>query len=82
MAFTAPPISSGQPNADTVSNQPEISEPAAQAKVFGAAVMLANIPAVLIGDRIAGKLPIRAIRIAAAVVFAALGLWTLVRGGE
>jgi len=45
-------------------------------------MMLANIPAVLIGDRIAGKLPIRAIRIAAAVVFAALGLWTLVRGGE
>ena len=45
-------------------------------------MMLANIPAVLIGDRIAGKLPVRAIRMAAAVVFAALGLWTLVRGGE
>jgi putative Ca2+/H+ antiporter (TMEM165/GDT1 family) len=45
-------------------------------------MMLANIPAVLIGDRIASKLPVRAIRTAAAVVFAALGLWTLVRGGE
>jgi Ca2+/H+ antiporter, TMEM165/GDT1 family len=41
-------------------------------------MMLANIPAVLIGDRIADRLPVRAIRIAAALVFAALGIWTLV----
>ena len=41
-------------------------------------MMLANIPAVLIGDRIADRLPVRAIRIAAAAVFAALGIWTLV----
>jgi putative Ca2+/H+ antiporter (TMEM165/GDT1 family) len=44
-------------------------------------MMLANIPAVLIGDRIAEKLPVRAIRITAAVVFAALGALTLARGG-
>jgi Ca2+/H+ antiporter, TMEM165/GDT1 family len=44
-------------------------------------MMLANVPAVLIGDRIAGNLPVRAIRIAAAVVFAALGLVTIARGG-
>jgi Ca2+/H+ antiporter, TMEM165/GDT1 family len=44
-------------------------------------LMLANIPAVLIADRIAEKLPIRAIRITAAVVFAALGVLTLIRGG-
>jgi len=43
-------------------------------------MMLANIPAVLIGDRIAEKLPIREIRIAAAVVFAALGFLTIAKG--
>jgi putative Ca2+/H+ antiporter (TMEM165/GDT1 family) len=42
-------------------------------------MMLANIPAVLVGDRAAGKLPLRAIRVTAAVVFAALGVLTLVR---
>jgi len=42
--------------------------------------LLANIPAVLIGDRIAQKLPVRAIRITAAVVFAALGILTLAPG--
>jgi Ca2+/H+ antiporter, TMEM165/GDT1 family len=43
-------------------------------------MMLANIPAVLAGDRIAEKLPVRTIRITAAVVFAALGILTLARG--
>ena len=43
-------------------------------------MMLANIPAVLIGDRIAEKLPVREIRIAAAVVFAALGFLTIAKG--
>jgi putative Ca2+/H+ antiporter (TMEM165/GDT1 family) len=42
-------------------------------------MMLANIPAVLIGNRIAEKLPVRAIRIAAAVVFAALGFLTIAK---
>src|SRR5438132_782221 len=40
-------------------------------------MILANIPAVLIGDRIADRLPMRAIRITAAVVFAILGVLTL-----
>jgi putative Ca2+/H+ antiporter (TMEM165/GDT1 family) len=40
-------------------------------------MMLANIPAVLIGNRIAEKLPVRAIRMTAAAVFAALGIWTI-----
>ena len=40
-------------------------------------MMLANVPAVLLGDRMAGRLPVGAIRIAAALVFAALGLVTL-----
>lgn len=43
-------------------------------------MMLANIPAVLIGNRIADRLPVKAIRIAAAVVFAALGVLTLAAG--
>jgi Ca2+/H+ antiporter, TMEM165/GDT1 family len=41
-------------------------------------MMLANIPAVLIGDKIAERLPMKPIRIAAAAVFAALGVFTLV----
>ena len=40
-------------------------------------MMLANVPAVLLGDRMAGRLPVGAIRIVAALVFAALGLMTL-----
>jgi putative Ca2+/H+ antiporter (TMEM165/GDT1 family) len=40
-------------------------------------MMLANIPAVLIGDRIADKLPVRAIRITAAAVFVVLGILTI-----
>jgi len=43
-------------------------------------MMLANIPAVLLGNRIAEKLPLRAIRVTAAVVFAALGVLTITRG--
>jgi len=41
-------------------------------------MMLTNIPTVLIGDRAAGRLPVRAIRITAAAVFAALGVLTLI----
>jgi putative Ca2+/H+ antiporter (TMEM165/GDT1 family) len=44
-------------------------------------MMLANIPAVIIGDRIADRLPVRAIRTAAAIVFAVLGVVTLAGGG-
>jgi Ca2+/H+ antiporter, TMEM165/GDT1 family len=40
-------------------------------------MMLVNIPAVLVGDRLAGKLPVKAIRIIAAIAFAALGIATL-----
>jgi Ca2+/H+ antiporter, TMEM165/GDT1 family len=40
-------------------------------------MMLANIPAVLIGDRLAERLPVKPIRIVAAIVFAALGLLTI-----
>ena len=37
-------------------------------------MMLANIPVVIIGDRIAGRLPVKTIRMVAALVFAALGV--------
>jgi Ca2+/H+ antiporter, TMEM165/GDT1 family len=40
-------------------------------------MMLANIPAVIIGDKLAAKLPVKAIRVAAAIVFVALGAITL-----
>ena len=40
-------------------------------------MMLANIPVVIVGDRIAGKLPLKAIRMTAAVVFAVLCIITL-----
>ena len=43
-------------------------------------MMLANIPAVLVANRIADKLPVRAIRITAAVMFAALGILSIARG--
>ncbi|MBO0735738.1 MAG: TMEM165/GDT1 family protein [Alphaproteobacteria bacterium] len=44
-------------------------------------MMLANIPAVLIGDRIGDRLPMRVIRIAAAVVFAGLAVLTISTAG-
>jgi Ca2+/H+ antiporter, TMEM165/GDT1 family len=57
---------------------------AARFEVFYAVVigttlgmMLANIPVVIAGDRLAGRLPLKAIRLAAAIVFAALGAITL-----
>jgi putative Ca2+/H+ antiporter (TMEM165/GDT1 family) len=40
-------------------------------------MMLANIRAVILGDNLAGRLPLKAIRYTAAVVFAALGVITL-----
>jgi putative Ca2+/H+ antiporter (TMEM165/GDT1 family) len=44
-------------------------------------MMLANIPAVLVGHRLADKLPVRVIRIAAAIVFVALAALTLAGTG-
>jgi Ca2+/H+ antiporter, TMEM165/GDT1 family len=57
---------------------------AARFEVFYAVVagttlgmMLSNIPAVILGDRLAGRLPVKVIRLIAAVVFALLGIATL-----
>jgi putative Ca2+/H+ antiporter (TMEM165/GDT1 family) len=43
-------------------------------------MLLANVPVVLLGSRFAQRLPLRAARMAAALVFLALGLWVAVRG--
>lgn len=43
-------------------------------------MLLANVPVVAFGARFAQRLPLRAARIAAAVVFLALGLWVAWRG--
>lgn len=45
-------------------------------------MMLANVPAVLVGDRLASRLPVRAIRRTGAAVFALLGLATLAGWGH
>ncbi len=57
---------------------------AARFEVFSAVVlgttlgmMLANIPAVILGNRLAGRLPLKAVRYTAAAVFTALGVLTL-----
>jgi len=62
---------------------------AAQYQAFVAVVagttlgmMIANVPAVLLGDRIAHKLPIKLVHGIAAAVFAVLGVATLLGAGE
>jgi putative Ca2+/H+ antiporter (TMEM165/GDT1 family) len=45
-------------------------------------MMIANVPAVLLGDRIAHKIPVRLVHGIAAVIFAALGVATLLGAGE
>ncbi len=43
-------------------------------------MLLANVPVVLLCHRFADRLPLRAARIAAALLFMALGIWVLLRG--
>jgi len=45
-------------------------------------MMLANVPAVLLGDRIAHKIPVRLVHGIAALIFAVLGLATLLGAGS
>jgi putative Ca2+/H+ antiporter (TMEM165/GDT1 family) len=47
-----------------------------------AGMMLANVPAVLVGGRLAQKLPVRLVHRAAAAIFASLGAATLAGVGE
>lgn len=62
---------------------------AAQYHAFGWVVagttlgmMIANVPAVLVGERLAHRIPVRAVQMSAAVVFAALGIATILGAGE
>ena len=43
-------------------------------------MLLANVPVVFAGKLAADRIPFRAIRIVAAVIFAAIGVWVLVAG--
>ncbi|MES2895016.1 MAG: TMEM165/GDT1 family protein [Pseudomonadota bacterium] len=43
-------------------------------------MMIANVPAVYLGEAASGRLPLRYIRWAAAACFAAIGVWVLVWG--
>lgn len=45
-------------------------------------MMIANVPAVLLGDRIAHRLPVRLVHTIAAAIFATLGVATLLGAGE
>ena len=45
-------------------------------------MMIANVPAVLLGDRIAHRMPVRLVHTIAAAVFAVLGVATLAGMGE
>ena len=45
-------------------------------------MMIANVPAVLLGDRIANRMPVRLVHGIAAAIFAALGVATLLGAGE
>jgi putative Ca2+/H+ antiporter (TMEM165/GDT1 family) len=44
-------------------------------------MMIANVPAVLLGDRIAQRMPVRLVHAVAAAIFAILGVVTLAGGG-
>lgn len=44
-----------------------------------AGMLAANVPVVFLGARFAAKLPLRAARICASLLFAALGLWIMLR---
>jgi putative Ca2+/H+ antiporter (TMEM165/GDT1 family) len=45
-------------------------------------MMVANVPAVMLGDRIAARFPVRLVHCIAAGIFAALGVATLLGAGE
>jgi putative Ca2+/H+ antiporter (TMEM165/GDT1 family) len=45
-------------------------------------MMIANVPAVLLGDRIAQRMPVRLVHALAAAIFAVLGIATLLGAGE
>jgi putative Ca2+/H+ antiporter (TMEM165/GDT1 family) len=45
-------------------------------------MMMVNVPAVLLGDKIAQRMPARAVHVIAATIFAILGVATLLGAGK
>jgi putative Ca2+/H+ antiporter (TMEM165/GDT1 family) len=45
-----------------------------------AGMMIANVPAVLLGERVASRMPVRLLHLVAAAVFAAMGILALIGG--
>ena len=45
-------------------------------------MMIANVPAVFLGDKMAGRIPVRLVHGVAALIFAALGVATLAGAGQ
>ena len=45
-------------------------------------MMIADVPAVFLGDRLAGRIPMKLVHSIAAAIFAALGLATLLGAGS
>lgn len=45
-------------------------------------MMIANVPAALLGDRIANRIPVRLVHTIAAAIFAVLGFATLLGAGK
>jgi putative Ca2+/H+ antiporter (TMEM165/GDT1 family) len=45
-------------------------------------MMIANVPAVVLGERIAHRLPVRLIHAVVAAIFAVLGLWVILGGSS
>ena len=45
-------------------------------------MMIANVPAVLLGQRLAGRLPVRLVHLVAAALFAVIGIATLLGAEE
>ena len=43
-------------------------------------MLIANVPAVLLGDKLLSRLPMNALRVSAAAVFVFLGAWTFIDG--
>jgi len=43
-------------------------------------MLVANVPAVLVGEALGERLPLRVLRVVAAALFVAMGIYTLVRG--
>ena len=45
-------------------------------------MMIANVPAIMLGDKIAQRMPVRVIHATAAAIFAILGAATLLGAGK